>query len=82
MAFSESESPQRIWERTEDFMVVDFRRKNPGTFPKDHRADESVLKVIQNLFSEISSALTLESSNFPRTPVRSYDISVQYSARV
>ena len=48
MAFCEPASPRRIWERTKHFIIADFRRRRPGAFPNDARAEEYVLSEIQS----------------------------------
>ena len=80
MAFCEPASPRRIWRRTKHFIITDFRRRHPGAFPNDNFVEEYVLNEIRTSLSEIIPALTLESFNLPRAPVRSYDMPFQHSA--
>ena len=65
MAFCEPSNPLQIWQRTKELMMPDFRRRHLGTVLDDELANDYILTEIQDLLTQISPSLTLESINLP-----------------
>ena len=74
MAFFEPSNPLRIWERTKNLIIPDFRKRNAGLVVNDGLVADYVLNQIQNLLIEVSPALSLKSLNLPTPAERSYHI--------
>ena len=72
MAFCEPSNPLRIWERTKNLMIQDFRRRHTGMVLNDGLSEDNVLNEIQNSLTEINPSLSWKSLNPPRPPERSY----------
>ena len=74
MGFCEPSNPLRIWERTKNLKIADFRKRNAGVVLNDGLAADYVWNEILNWFTEISPTLSLKSLNLPRPAKSCYHI--------
>ena len=69
MACREPSNPLRIWEKTKELIISDFRRRHLVTVLNDELANDYVFAEIQDSLTEITPSLTFESLNVPEPSV-------------
>ena len=74
MDLCESSNPLRVWERAENLMITDFRRRHARMVLNNGISKDFVLNEIQNSLAEISPALSLKSLNLSILSECSYHI--------
>ena len=66
VAFCDPSNPLRIWERTKNLMIPDFRRRHTGMVLNEGLSEDNVLNEIQSSLTDLNPSLSLKSLNPPR----------------